>query len=146
MIYETLFIGLVVAVFYVELMDIYPGGIIVPAYVAFYLDQPLRVLVTLVIAFLSLLTYRFLSRFLILFGKRRFVIFVLIGALWAQLWILALPYLFTGSLGLKAVGWLIPGLLANNLEKQKIVPTLASLFTVAVITYFLVRLVALILS
>jgi len=146
MIYETLFIGLVVAVFYVELMDIYPGGIIVPAYVAFYLDQPLRVLVTLVIAFLSLLTYRFLSRFLILFGKRRFVIFVLIGALWAQLWILVLPYLFTGSLGLKAVGWLIPGLLANNLEKQKIVPTLASLFTVAVITYFLVRLVALILS
>ncbi len=144
MIYETLFIGLVVAVFYVELMDIYPGGIIVPAYMAFYLDQPLRVLATLVIAFLSLITYKFLSRYFILFGKRRFVAFVLLGALWAQLWFLALPYLFTDSLGLKAVGWLIPGLLANNLEKQKIVPTLASLFTVAVITYFLVRLVALI--
>ncbi|MFQ5721629.1 MAG: poly-gamma-glutamate biosynthesis protein PgsC [Candidatus Aminicenantales bacterium] len=144
MIYETLFIGLIVAVFYVELMDIYPGGIIVPAYVAFYLDQPLRVLVTLVIAFLSLITYKFLSRYFILFGKRRFVLFVLLGALWAQLWFLVLPYLFTESIALKAIGWLIPGLLANNLEKQKAVPTLASLFTVAVITYFLVRLVALI--
>jgi len=144
MIYETLFIGLVVAVFYVELMDIYPGGIIVPAYIAFYLDQPLRVLITLIIAFLSLLTYKFISRFFILFGKRRFVIFVLLGAVWAQLWFLVLPYIFSQSLGLKAIGWLIPGLLANNLEKQKAVPTLASLFTVAVITYFLVRLVALI--
>ncbi len=41
---------------------------------------------------------------------------------------------------LKAIGWVIPGLLANNLEKQKYIPTLASLFTVAVITYFLTRL------
>jgi len=50
MIFETLFIGLILAFFYVELMDIYPGGIIVPAYIALYLDQPLRVLATIFIA------------------------------------------------------------------------------------------------
>jgi len=141
MIYETLFIGLIIAVLYVEIMDIYPGGIIVPAYIALYLDQPLRVLVTLLIAFLSLLTYRGLSRFLILFGKRRFVMFVLLGALYAQLWYTLLPHFFSDPLELKAIGWLIPGLLANNLEKQRLVPTLASLFVVSTITYFLARLI-----
>lgn len=140
MVFETLFIGLIVAILYVELMDIYPGGIIVPAYIALYLDQPLRVLATLLIAFLSLFAYKILSRFLILFGRRRFVVLVLLGALWAQVWFLFLPRFFSDPLGLRAIGWLIPGLLANNLEKQKIIPTIASLFTVSFITYFLVRL------
>jgi len=67
MTYETFFIGLIVAALYVEIMDIYPGGIIVPAYMALFFDQPLRVLATVLIALLSLLTYRFLSRFFILF-------------------------------------------------------------------------------
>ena len=140
MVFETLLIGLVIAVLYVEILDIYPGGIIVPAYVALYYDQPLRILATVLVAFLSLYTYKFLSRFLILFGKRRFVMLVLLGAVWAQIWFLLLPHFFSDPIGLKVIGWLIPGLLANNLEKQKIVPTLASMVIVSTITYFLVRL------
>lgn len=139
MIFETLFIGLILAFLYVELMDIYPGGIIVPAYIALYLDQPLRVLATILIAVLSLFAYKILSRFLILFGKRRFVMLVLLGSLWTQLWFLSLPHFFSSPLELRAIGWLIPGLLANNLEKQKFVPTLASMFFVSILTYFLVR-------
>ena len=121
-------------------MDIYPGGIIVPAYIALYLDQPLRILATILIAFLCLYTYRILSRFLILFGKRRFVMLVLLGAVWAQIWLLISPHFFSDPLGLKAIGWLIPGLLANNLEKQKYIPTLASMLIVSIFTYFLVKL------
>jgi len=141
MTFETLFIGLIIAVIYVEIMDIYPGGIIVPAYVALYLDEPLRVLATILIALLSLYTYKILSRYLILFGKRRFVMLVLLGGLWAQIWFIISPSFFADPLGLRAIGWIIPGLLANNLEKQKIVPTLASMFIVAIITYFLVSLI-----
>ena len=139
MVFETLLIGLVIAVLYVEILDVYPGGIIVPAYVALYYDQPLRILVTILVAFLSLYSYKFLSRFLILFGKRRFVMLVLLGAVWAQIWFLLLPHFFSDPIGLKAIGWLIPGLLANNLEKQKIVPPLASMLIVSTITNFLVR-------
>ena len=138
MVYETLIIGIGVAFIYVELMDIYPGGIIVPAYIALYLDEPLRVVATVSVAFLSLFSYRLLSRFLILFGKRRFVMFILLGALWAQIFYLLLPYFYQDPMGLKVIGWLIPGLLANNLEKQKIIPTLASLLIVSTLTYALV--------
>ncbi len=145
MTFETLFIGFIIAVIYVEIMDIYPGGIIVPAYVALYLDQPLRVLATILIALLSLYTYKILARYLILFGKRRFVMLILLGGLWAQIWFFLLPHFFADPLGLRAIGWVIPGLLANNLEKQKFVPTLASMFIVAIITYFIVSLVEVIL-
>ena len=138
--YETFFIGLILAVFYVELMDIYPGGIIVPAYIALYIDQPLRVLATVLIAILSLLTYKLLSRFFILFGRRRFVMLLLLGALWGQLLFLIIPHVFAGATELRMIGWIIPGLLANNCEKQKLFPTLASLFTVSVMTYFVVKL------
>ncbi len=138
--YETFFIGLILAVFYVELMDIYPGGIIVPAYIALYIDQPLRVLATVLIAILSLLTYKLLSRFFILFGRRRFVMLLLLGALWGHLLFLIIPHVFAGATELRMIGWVIPGLLANNCEKQKLFPTLASLFTVSVMTYFVVKL------
>jgi poly-gamma-glutamate biosynthesis protein PgsC/CapC len=139
MTYETLLIGLLVAVLYVEIFGVYPGGIIVPAYIALYLDQPLRVLVTVAIAVLCTLLYRFLSRYLILFGKRRFVTFIFLGAVLAQIWSFLFPELFLESLGLRAIGWIIPGLLANNLEKQRFLPTLGSLITVSVFTYALVR-------
>lgn len=140
MIFETLLVGLVVAVLYIEVLDIYPGGIIVPAYVALYLDQPLKILVTLMVAVISVFTYRLLSRYLILFGKRRFVMFILLGALGAQLLYLILPYLFPEPVGLQVIGWLIPGLLANNIERQKFIPTVASLLVVSTITYFIVHL------
>ena len=140
MMYETFFIGLILALFYVEIMEIYPGGIIVPAYIALYIDQPLRVLATVLIAILSLLTYKLLSRFFILFGRRRFVMLLLLGALWGQLLFLIIPHVFAGAMELRMIGWVIPGLLANNCEKQKLFPTLASLLTVSVMTYFIVKL------
>ena len=65
-----------------------------------------------------------------------------LGALLAQVWALVFPQLFSDPIGLRAIGWIIPGLLANNLERQKVIPTLASLVTVAVATYFIVRILA----
>ena len=142
MTYETFFIGLILAALYVEVMGVYPGGIIVPAYLALFLDQPSRILVTVAAALLSLLSYRFLCRSLILFGRRRFVMLILLGALWGQAWFLAAPHLYSAPVELKVIGWVIPGLLANNLERQKFFETLASMFTVSVLVYVVVKLAA----
>jgi poly-gamma-glutamate biosynthesis protein PgsC/CapC len=140
----TILIGIVIALLYVELMGILPGGIIVPALMALYLDQPLRVVATIAAAFLSLGCYKFLSRYFLLFGRRRFVLLLLFGALFGQAWLLLWPHLFIAPLDLRVVGWIVPGLLANNLERQKILPTLASFITVSVLTYFIAELIALI--
>jgi len=144
MVFETLLIGLLLALAYTEATRISPGGLVVPGYMALYLDQPLRIAATLAVAGLSVLAYRLLSRRLILFGRRRFVFMILLGAILAQTWFFVLPRLFSEPLELRVIGWVIPGLLASSLERQRTMPTLASLATVTVMTYFVARLVSLI--
>jgi len=140
---ETLLIGLVLALLWAELTDISPGGVIVPGYFALYLDEPLRVAATLAVALLTLAAYKILVRRVILFGRRRFVLMVLVGAVLAQAWLLVLPDLFAAPAGLRVVGLIIPGILASGLARQKALPTLASLAAVSTLTFAVVRLAAL---
>lgn len=143
MIVETLLIGLVVALLWAETTDISPGGIIVPGYFALYLDRPLRAAATLAVALLTLALYKFLARHLILFGRRRFVLMVLVGAVLSQAWLLVLPRVFAAPVELRVIGWVIPGILASSLVRQKVLPTLASLAAAATLTFAVVRLVSL---
>jgi poly-gamma-glutamate biosynthesis protein PgsC/CapC len=143
MIVETLLIGLVLALLWAEITDLSPGGIIVPGYFALYLDRPLRATATLAVALLTLAIYRFLARHLILFGRRRFVLMVLVGAVFSQVWLLVLPRVFAAPVELRVIGWVIPGILASSLARQKVLPTLASLAAVATLTFAVVRLVSL---
>ena len=140
---ETLVIGILLAVAYAESFGILPGGIIVPSYFAMTLDTPLRAVATLGVSFLALAAYKWLARYFILFGKRRFLLMIVLGGVLAQAWALISPRLFSGPAEVRIIGWIIPGLLANNLERQKPLPTLASLITVSVATYFIVKLVGL---
>ena len=137
----TVIIGVVVALLWVEITGLLPGGIIVPAFLALYLDQPLRAAATIAAALLSLGCYKLLAGRLLLFGRRRFVLLILLGGVFGQLWLIVWPHLGPASLDLRVVGWIIPGLLANNLERQRPWPTLASLAGATVLTYFLAKLV-----
>lgn len=137
----TLLVGVVLALIFTEIAGILPGGIIVPAALALSMDRPGRVLATVLAALIALAAYKGLAAIFLLYGRRRFVLMLLLGALIGQVWILAWPHLASPSLDLRAIGWIIPGLLANNLERQKFLPTLASLAAVTVMTYFVVQLV-----
>ena len=143
MVVETLLIGLVLALLWAEITDVSPGGLIVPGYFALYLGQPLRVAATLAVALLTLAAYKVLVRRLILFGRRRFVLMVLVGAVLSQAWLLVSPGLFAAPAGLRVIGLIIPGILASSLARQKIVPTLASLASVSTLTFAAARLAAL---
>jgi poly-gamma-glutamate biosynthesis protein PgsC/CapC len=143
MVVETLLIGLVLALIWAEITEVSPGGIIVAGYFALYLDRPLRVAATLAVALLTLGIYKLLARHLILFGRRRFVLTVLVGAVLSQAWLLVLPRLFDAPVELRVIGWIVPGILASSLVRQKVLPTLASLATVSTLTFAVVKLVAL---
>ncbi|MGQ9802053.1 MAG: poly-gamma-glutamate biosynthesis protein PgsC [Candidatus Saccharicenans sp.] len=138
--YSSLFLGLVLALIFTELVGFSPGGLIVPGYFAIYLDQPWRPLATLLVALVTLGLYRLAGRYLILFGRRRFVFMILTGVVLAQVWVMLLPQFFAEPLSVRVIGWVVPGLLASNLERQKILPTLGALIVVSVLTFFLVRL------
>jgi poly-gamma-glutamate biosynthesis protein PgsC/CapC len=143
--YEVSFLGLLISLLFIGLTGYYPGGIIVPSYLVLFMDQPLRIVGTLIAALLTMLCYRMASRYLILFGRRRFVFMILFGGIWTFLWILVFPSIFPVSMEFRVIGWVIPGLIANNFERQGIMVTTAALITVTVITYFSGRIILMIL-
>jgi len=142
--YETPFLGLLISLLFISVTGTYPGGIIVPSYLVLFVDQPTRIAGTWIAAFLTLLCFKFASRYLILFGRRRFVFMILFGGIWTFLWLRVFPIIFSVSLEFRVIGWVIPGLIANNFERQGVVVTTASLVTVTVAVYFLGRMLSLI--
>jgi poly-gamma-glutamate biosynthesis protein PgsC/CapC len=143
MILETLFVGLVLALIWAEVTDVAPGGLIVAGYFALYLDRPLRVAATLAAALLALAVYKVLAGRLVLFGRRRFVLLVLAGAVVSQAWLVVLPGALDARVELRVIGWVVPGILASSLVRQKVLPTLASLAAVSTLTFAVVRLIGL---
>ncbi len=141
---EAAFIGLLVATLFTELTGIYPGGIIVPAYVALFVNQPLRMAGTLVVALLAWGTFRLISRLFIVFGRRRFLLLILIGGAWSLIGYRLLPLAWPASLELRAIGWIIPGLIANAFERQGWPLTLLALGIATAMTYLILRLVVMV--
>lgn len=143
--YELTFLGLLLSLLYVSITGLYPGGIIVPGYLVLFIDQPARIAGSLIVAVLTLLCFKIASQYLIIFGRRKFVFMVLTGGIWTLVWLRMLPMLFPLSLEFRVIGWVIPGLIANNFEKQGVVVTTASLVTVTVATHVMGRLLAMVL-
>jgi poly-gamma-glutamate biosynthesis protein PgsC/CapC len=143
--YELTFLGLLLSLLYVGITGLYPGGIIVPGYLVLFLDQPARIAGSLIAALLTFLCFKLASQYVILFGRRKFVFMVLIGGIWTLLSLRMLPILFPLSLEFRVIGWVIPGLIANNFERQGVIVTTASLATVTVATHLLGRVLVMIL-
>ncbi len=142
--YETSFLGLLVSLLFIGVTGIYPGGVIVPSYLALYMNSPGRIGGTLLVSLLTVLCFKIASNHLILFGTRRFVFMVLVAGFWTFLWLRFFPQLLPSSLEFRVIGWVVPGLIANNLERQGILVTTASLATVTVSVYFLAQMLRLV--
>lgn len=138
--YVIFFISLILTLIFIASTGFYPGGIIVPAYLVLFIDQPIRLLGTLLAAIISWLIYRFISRYLILYGKRRFVLLLMFGAIISFLLSYILPQFVAEAIELKVIGWIIPGLLANQIEKQGILITLSSLAIVLLVLFAFTKL------
>ncbi len=123
------------------------GGLVVPGYLALYLDQPLRILMTWIAAMLALLAVHLLSRATILFGRRRFMAFILAGIMAGALldaltaWLAAGWFPVDGP-ELRAIGYVVPGLIANDSWKQGPWKTLLASAAITLATRAMLMLVA----
>ena len=77
----TIAIGMVLSLIFSETLGLTAGGIIVPGYIAFYYDNPLNIIGTLAVSIVCYFIIKFLSNFMIIYGKRRLIIAILLGAL-----------------------------------------------------------------
>ena len=139
MIYQAIGIGVMVSFAFYEIIGFSPGGIVVPGYIALFLDQPVRILITLAVALLTYLLVIQLSNYVILYGRRRFLAMVLVSFLLKWLIEEIIIKMPISGIELRSIGYIIPGLIANEMRRQGIFPTIYSLAIVSI----LVRLILL---
>jgi poly-gamma-glutamate biosynthesis protein PgsC/CapC len=128
-------IGLLVSLFYAEIFGVAPGGIIVPGYLALSISDPVMVALTLGISLLTFFAVRVLATVMIIYGRRRTVLMILIGFLLGTLVRAGLgagtP---VGPFQIDVIGYIIPGLLAIWMDRQGLVVTGTSAITASVLT------------
>ena len=129
MYHEIVLAGVAISLLFSELTGLSPAGLVVPGYIA--LSR--RVVYTLLIALLAWAAARLLSRWMILYGRRRFAVLILLSFLLNELIITAglLPY----DPGM--IGVLVPGIIANEVEKQGVLRSFLSLSIVVAILVLL---------
>ena len=130
-------IGIILSLILSEALGVTAGGIIVPGYISLFLHQPVQVLSTFLVAILVLLIIRGLSKVMFLYGKRRIVLALILGFFFGYL--SRTMYIDTENIkSLAVIGNIIPGLIANWMDRQGVVRTLSVVLLTAVIVKLLV--------
>lgn len=127
-------IGLVMSLIFSETLGLAAGGMVVPGYLALMIHEPFRIIGTIACALLTLATLKILSRYILIYGRRRIVVAVLVGFCFGSISRdLLLARSAVGSVDLRAIGFVIPGLIANWMEQQGVVQTLCVMATTTVL-------------
>ena len=140
---ELALLSLTLSLIFTEVTGLLPGGIVVPYYFALYLDDPVKVAATVVSALAAEGAVKLLSGVTILYGRRRFAMYLIIGVLEKILF----TYFYFGDSYMffnlsMTIGYLVPGILGRQMERQGIGRTLGALAAVT-LTIRLARVVLL---
>ncbi len=128
-------IGMVLSLFLTETLGVTAGGIIVPGYIALNLESPERLVITFGISIITFLLIKLLSQYIMVYGKRRLVLALLIGFLLGYL--SRSENMITAGLGTTdfiVIGNIIPGLIANWMDRQGVLRTISTVLITAGIT------------
>ncbi|MDH8981416.1 poly-gamma-glutamate biosynthesis protein PgsC [Staphylococcus epidermidis] len=136
--YFSLFVGVVLSLIFAEKFGINPAGLVVPGYLALIFDQPIMLLSVLII---SCLTYFIvsngISKWVILYGRRKFAAMILTGMVIKFIFDLLYPLTPFEMVEVSGIGVVIPGIIANTIQKQGIVITLSTTMLLTCITYII---------
>lgn len=145
-------LGLVTSLLFAEFFGLAAGGLVVPGYIAMRLTHPVDVFFTLGTALLTFGVVRLIAQVVVVFGRRRTTLMILVGYLLGMLvrWAtasIALPHWLAGhgvepgtNVGVEVIGYIVPGLIAIWFDRQGVLETVAALVTAST----LVRLVLII--
>ena len=137
MLFSTVALSVILSFLVTELTGLLTGGMVSAGYLAFYFSEPMRILSTFLLSALIALILRLSREFLILYGRRRFMLSILLSILFVYALEKAYFILSPLSLGLRVIGYIIPGLIANDMEKQGIIRTSLALIIVTALVKLL---------
>ena len=136
-------IGLVISLVFSEMLGLTAGGMVVPGYIALYLDRPLVIIFTCLVSYLTYFIVHALSAVTIIYGRRRTVLMILVGyALGTLLRSFSSVELPMATVELTSIGYIIPGLIAIWIDRQGLVESLSTMMIASVI----VRLILIIIT
>jgi gamma-polyglutamate biosynthesis protein CapC len=127
-------IGLAVSLLFSEMLAIAAGGMIVPGYIALSLHKPVDVLLTILAGLSTFVIVHALSSFVLVYGRRRTVLMILVGYLVGVFARSAMGNVSgPGGEEIHLIGYIIPGLIAIWLDRQGLIETLAALLIASVV-------------
>ncbi|GGP08221.1 poly-gamma-glutamate biosynthesis protein PgsC [Oceanobacillus neutriphilus] len=134
--YIALVLGVIISLLFSEKTGIVPAGLVVPGYLALVFDQPIFIAVIFGISLLTyvIVTYG-LSRIMLLYGRRKFAAMLSVGIVLKLLLDYAYPMLPFEILEFRGIGVIVPGLIANTIQKQGALITIGSSLLLGALTF-----------
>ena len=136
----TVGLGIILSLVLSETLGVTAGGIIVPGYLALYLHQPIQVIVTILVAIIVWVIIQILGKRVFLYGKRRIVLALILGFFFGFL-SRNIIFFEQDVTSLAVIGNIIPGLIANWMDRQGVVRTIS----VVILTSVMVKLAVILL-
>lgn len=136
--FNVLVLGILVSIIFYEITHISPGGIIVPGLLTMYINQPQRIVYTIIVAIITYFIVKLISRYVIVFGKRRFVLMIIISIVINIILELIISGISLNLISISIIGYTIGGIIANDISKQGLKRTIPSLVIVMCIIELIV--------
>ena len=134
--YVALTLGVLLSLLFSEKTGIIPAGLVVPGYLGLIFDQPVFIMMVLLISLLTYLIVTFgISKFVILYGKRKFAAMLVVGISLKLLFDYFYPIMPFEIYEFRGIGVIVPGLIANTIQKQGLVVTLGSTLLISGATF-----------
>jgi len=133
-------LGLIVSLLFTEAFGLAAGGMIVPGYFALNFHRPMDIVLTFTVALAAYLAVHGVSKFALIYGRRRIVLMLLTGFVIGHgvRTMVTLPA--TGSLAspeadgyVAVIGYIIPGLIALWFDRQGMFETLGTVLTASAV-------------
>lgn len=139
----VLALGIIVSTLVYERWRLTGGAAVVAGYLGLFIDRPLYIVTTVLLAVATYyLVQHVIARRMFLYGRRRLIIMVLTGLI-LQLFTSLIAYLTSQDIiwltGLYGVGFVLPGLIAQDMERQGIAKTVLTALATALLTFVLFR-------
>lgn len=129
-----LIIGIISSLIFYEITGISPGGIIVPVYIAVYIDNPLKIFMTILSAILTYLFVEFFSNIVIIYGKRKFTVYIVVSLI-TKIILEKIGFILYENdifLATSVIGSIIPAIIARDIEKQGYLKTISMMLIVSI--------------
>ena len=132
----VIILGVILSLLFTEITGILPAGLIVPGYLVLLIKLPQAIFLTFLISLLTyLIVYFGVSKVTILYGKRKFAAMITVAIVLQFMMRAVLPFDYGIISGLAAVGIIVPGLLANTIQRQGLATTFFSTGLLTAVTY-----------